>query len=183
MFKIVYALAAVLTLWSSASFAEQICPKQLLSHMQIKLEKGFVRQDLDGFQNIVHRLDANKDSHLSLEEYSKNSHFRNNPAGTLGFFGAADMNRDGKMSINEYAWQRIITDEARKIYFAMDRNQDRRVSREEFIRNSIVRDQKLAAQIFKCLDTNQNNELVLPEYLRRWGRLVRSNRTFKDLYQ
>ena len=40
----------------------------------------------------------------------------------MGFFRAADTNRDSQMSVDEYAWQRIITDEAREIFFAMDKN-------------------------------------------------------------
>ena len=45
------------------------------------------------------------------------------------------------MSADEYAWQKIITDEARKIFFAMDNNKDRRVSKSEFIdyRNIVLK--------------------------------------------
>ena len=104
--------------------------------------------------------------HLSLEEYSKNQTFRGNPraltvnprpeyncncfqftkiyfSGLLTFI----VNKSKKtgmvqMSADEYAWQRIITDEARKIFFAMDNNKDRRVSKSEFIdyRNIVSKD-------------------------------------------
>ena len=112
----------------------------------------------------------------------KTKHFRNNPAGRRGFFFAADMNRDGLMSVNEYAWQRIITDEAKKIYFAMDIDRNRRVSREEFIQNLVVSDKSLAAKIFRGLDTNSNGELFLPEYLRVWARWARAGRELRSLY-
>jgi len=36
-----------------------------------------------------------------------------------------------------------------------------------------VRDPKLAEAIFKALDTNNNGELVIPEYLRVWGQWAR----------
>jgi hypothetical protein len=36
-----------------------------------------------------------------------------------------------------------------------------------------IKDPKLAAAIFKALDTNGNGELVIPEYLRVWGKWAR----------
>ena len=162
--------------------AENLTPKQIMTHLQIKLEKGISAADLSGFRSIVQRLDLDGNGQLSLDEYSKNSHFRRNSRGTRGFFGAADMNKDGQMSANEYAWQRIITDEARKIYSAMDTDHDRRVTRNEFIQNTIVLNKSVAAQIFQKLDTNGNDELNLPEYLRNWSRWARSDGQLGSLY-
>jgi Ca2+-binding EF-hand superfamily protein len=167
---------------ASAAFADGLSPKQIMTHMKIKLEMGFSAEDIVGFRRIARRLDLDGNGKLSLDEYAKNSHFRGNPRGARGFFGAADANKDGQMSANEYAWQRIITDEARKIYSAMDADHDRRVSRKEFIQNGIVRNKSIAEQIFKKLDTNGNGELNLPEYLRNWSRWARSERIFKSLY-
>ena len=117
----------------SASHADNLTPYQIMMHMQIKLEKGVSRKDLFRFRDIVQRLDLDGNGQLNLKEYEKNPHFLGNPRGTRGFFGAADINRDGEMSLNEYAWQRIITDEARKIIFTMDKDGDRHVSRTEFL--------------------------------------------------
>lgn len=162
--------------------AESVKPLDLIVHMKIQLENGISEKTKDGFRRIVARLDLDGDGKLSLKEYAKNKHFRNNPAGTRGFFAGADTNRDGFMSLNEYAWQRIITDEAKKIYFLMDTDGNRRVSREEFIKNLIVQDRDVSKRIFSRLDTNGNNELVLPEYLRVWSRWARAGRTFGSLY-
>lgn len=165
-----------IAIWQGESKAEDLTPPQIMSYMQAKFERGFTADQIAGFRIIVGRLDSDGDGHLSLDEYAKNTHFRNNPRGTRGFFGAADMNRDGLMSANEYAWQRIITDEARKFYFAMDADNNRRVTRGEFLKNSIVRDRVIAEKIFQGLDTNGNGELILPEYLPVWGRWARTGR-------
>jgi len=162
--------------------AEKLTPYQIMTHMQIKLEKGFTQKDLDGFRAIVQKLDLDNNDHLSIDEYAKNPHFRGNPRGTQGFFRAADMNQDGQMSVNEYAWQRIITDEARKILFALDSNQDRRVSKSEFLENKILRSRDIAEKIFEAFDTDGNGELNLPEYLRKWSRWARSGRQLGELY-
>ena len=162
--------------------AENLSPRQIMDYMQIKLEKEFTQKDLVGFRKIVNKLDLDGNGSLSIEEYGKNPHFRGNPRGTQGFFRAADMDQDGQMSVNEYAWQRIITDEARKIYFAMDRNKDRRVSKPEFLDNKILRKRNIAESIFTAFDTDGNGELILPEYLRKWSRWARSGRQLGSLY-
>lgn len=169
-------IVALAVSWTVGVGAEGLSPVQIMAHMQAKFERGVTAEDIAGFHRIVRRLDENGDGHLSLDEYSKNSHFRGNPRGTRGFFAAADMNRDGLMSANEYGWQRVITDEARKIFFAMDVDSDRRVARKEFLQSPIVRDKGIAEIIFRGLDTDGNAELTLPEYLRVWGRWARAGR-------
>ena len=88
----------------SASHDNNLTPYQIMTHMQIKLEKGVSQKDLFRFRDIVQRLDLDGNGQLNLKEYEKNPHFQGNPRGTRGFFGAADTNRDGEMSLNEYAW-------------------------------------------------------------------------------
>ncbi|MEE2956213.1 MAG: hypothetical protein VX780_08790 [Pseudomonadota bacterium] len=161
---------------------EKISPAEVMNVLQVKFEKSISAEKLLEFKRNVARLDFDKDGKLSFKEYKENKHFRNNPAGKRGFFFAADMNRDGLMSVNEYAWQRIITDEAKKIYFTVDIDRNRRVSRQEFIQNVIVSDKRLAGKIFRGLDTNSNGELFLPEYLRVWARWARASRVLRSLY-
>ena len=167
----------------SASHANKLTPYQIMTHMQIKLEKGVSQKDLFRFRDIVQRLDLDGNGQLNLKEYEKNPHFRGNPRGTRGFFGAADINRDGEMSLNEYAWQRIITDEARKIIFTMDKDGDRHVSRTEFLQNKIMSSKATLERIFIAFDTDENGELSLPECLRKWSKWARDGRNFGPLYK
>ena len=154
-----------------------------MMHMQIKLEKGVPQKVLSSFRDIVQRLDLDGNGQLNLEEYEKNPHFRGNPRGTRGFFGAADVNRDGKMSLNEYAWQRIITDEARKLFFTMDKDGNRHVSKTEFLQSKITSSKAISEKIFVAFDTDENGELSLPECLRKWSQWAREGRKFGSLYK
>jgi Ca2+-binding EF-hand superfamily protein len=167
----------------SESRAEKLTPYQIMTHMQIKLEKDVSQKILSGFRNIVQKLDLDGNGQLNLDEYAKNPHFRGNPRGTRGFFGAADVNRDGQMSLNEYAWQRIITDEARKIFFAMDKNGNRHVSQTEFLQNKNIPSKATLEKIFIAFDTDENGELSLPECLRKWSQWARDGRKFGSLYK
>ena len=182
-FKLLTIITGLITgLVVSNSRAENLTPHQIMTYMQIKLEKGISQNVLSGFRDIVERLDLDGNGQLNLDEYARNSHFRGNPRGTRGFFGAADTNRDEQMSLNEYAWQRIITDEARTIFFAMDSDRDRHVSRKEFLQNKIVNSKATAEKIFIAFDTDESGDLSLPEYLRKWSRWARNGRKFGSLY-
>ena len=177
MITCVFALLVV-----SNSRAENLTPHQIMTHMKIKLGKGGSQKVLSEFRDIVRMLDLDNNGELNLHEYAKNPHFQGNPRGTRGFFGAADINRDGQMSLNEYAWQRIITDEARKIFFALDRDRSRHVSQNEFLQNKIISSKAIIEKIFIAFDTDGNGELSLPEYLRKWSLWARNGRKFGSLY-
>ena len=43
----------------------------------------------------------------------------------------------------------------------------------EFLASGKLKDRKLAKGVFKALDTNGDGELVIPEYLRVWGKWAR----------
>ena len=44
----------------------------------------------------------------------------------------------------------------------------------EFLASGKLKDRKLAKGVFKALDTNGDGELVIPEYLRVWGKWTRN---------
>ncbi len=90
-----------------------------------------------------------------------------------GIFRASDTNNDRSVSRQEYVLNRRITDEAKAIMAKMDKNGDRKISQKEFIEHSGIEDKSVAASIFKMLDTNSDGLTVTPEYLRVWGAWAR----------
>jgi Ca2+-binding EF-hand superfamily protein len=89
-----------------------------------------------------------------------------------GIFRASDANGDGTVSEKEYVTNRIITDEAKEIMAKMDEDDDGKVGQKEFIGNSGLPGD-LSKAVFNEFDTDGNGELVIPEYLRVWGRWAR----------
>jgi hypothetical protein len=55
----------------------------------------------------------------------------------------------------------------------MDANGNNRLTAKELLGSGKLKDEKLANEVFKALDTNEDRELVIPEYLRVWGRWAR----------
>jgi Ca2+-binding EF-hand superfamily protein len=89
-----------------------------------------------------------------------------------GIFRASDANGDDVVSEEEYITNRIITDEAKVIMSGMDADSDGRVAQEEFLEHSGL-PKDLSNAVFNEFDTDGNGELVIPEYLRVWGRWAR----------
>ena len=89
---------------------------------------------------------------------------------------ASDANGDGVVSEREYVVNRIITDEAKAILAKMDEDADGRVAQKEFLGHVRPPDD-LSEAVFNEFDTDGNGELVIPEYLRVWGRWARSGNT------
>lgn len=85
------------------------------------------------------------------------------PQSRRGIFQASDTNNDGY----------VITDEAKLIFSQMDTNSNNRLTAVEFLASGKLKDRKLAKGVFKALDTNGDGELVMPEYLRVWGKWAR----------
>ena len=56
----------------------------------------------------------------------------------------------------------------------MDANGNNRLTAVELVASGKLKDQKLANEVFKAMDTNGDGELIIPEYLRVWGRWARS---------
>jgi len=96
------------------------------------------------------------------------------PQARAGIFQASDSNKDDVVSEEEYVQNRIITDEAKEIFSSMDGNRDNKLTAKELLSSKMIKDEQLAGEIFKALDTNSDGSLVIPEYLRVWGRWARS---------
>ena len=96
------------------------------------------------------------------------------PQARQGIFKASDTNNDGFVTLDEYVENRIITDEAKKIFNEMDANQNGILTALELLKTGKIKDNQLAKEIFSALDTNNNKELIIPEYLRIWGKWARN---------
>ena len=90
-----------------------------------------------------------------------------------GIFRASDANGDGVVSKKEYVTNRIITDEAKAIMGRMDEDRNGTVAQQEFVAHSGL-PAELAKTVFNEFDTDGNGELVIPEYLRVWGKWARA---------
>jgi Ca2+-binding EF-hand superfamily protein len=119
-------------------------------------------KDIQQYKNIFNRMDSDGDSRLTEEQYVKNSRHLNETA-RRKIFAATDRNKDGIATEAEYVQNRIITDEAKSIYERMDKNDDGKLTKDEF-------DVK---EVFDEFDLNADGVLTLPEYLKVWGNWAR----------
>jgi len=74
---------------------------------------------------------------------------------------------------DEYVVNRVITDEAKSIFRAIDKNGDGRLIKEEFVTNAKIEDEALAAWVFEGFDLDGDGQLVIREYLPVWGQWAR----------
>lgn len=85
----------------------------------------------------------------------------------------SDSNLDGFVSEQEYIENRVFTNKAKMIFLSIDFNRDRKLTAKEFTGSGKFKDEKLALAVHLAFDANSDGELILPEYLRGWGRWVR----------
>jgi len=148
-------------------------PRQVLALFGYGGVQAATDRQVAGYRRIFGFLDADRDGLHSRQEYVEDGTFMNLRA-RQGIFAASDCNDDGFVSEAEYVENRIITDAGRAIFFEMDANRDDRLTAQEIVASRRFQDERLAEDAFKALDTNGDGELVLPEYLRVWGRWARS---------
>ena len=154
-------------------------PQQILSMIGTKGRAAVTDLQLAMYGRIFGFIDANGDGQHSRKEFVDDGRYMTREA-RQGIFRASDSNGDGIVSEAEYIENRIITDEAKAIFDEMDANGDRKLARKEFVASRKLKDEDLAKAVFRALDSNDNGELVVPEYLRVWGRWARIGRTTHD---
>ena len=147
----------------------------VLGRLGAKLERGTASRTLDDYSSQFDRADSNRDGKHTTREYVENGRYLT-PQARSGIFRAADGNGDGVVTRAEYILNRIITDEAKRIVQGMDDDQDGRVERAEFLEHStkLLSDKTLAVQVFSALDRNTDGVILVPEYLRVWGKWARA---------
>ena len=126
---------------------------------------------LEEYRRIFGFIDANDDGNLSTKEFVEDGRYMTRQA-RQGIFRASDANGDDVVSKREYVTNRIITDEAKAIMAKMDKDSDGKVTREEFVEHCGL-PEDLSNDVFNEFDTDGNGEVVIPEYLRVWGRWAR----------
>jgi len=147
-------------------------PQQILARLGYGGIEAATDRQIANYRRVFGFLDTNRDGRHSKQEYVEDGTFMSR-RNRQGIFAASDSNHDGFVSEAEYIENRIITDEAKEIFSAMDRDRDGRLTAQELIASERLGDDELAEDVFEALDTNGNGELTVPEYLRVWGRWAR----------
>jgi Ca2+-binding EF-hand superfamily protein len=148
----------------------------ILKRLGAKMEKDLSDAQIRQYQGHFNRMDQNGDGAHSKVEFIGNGSYLN-PQSRRGIFNAADRDRNGVVTRAEYILNRIITDEGKAIVQAMDDDRDGVVERAEFLKHATVSlsDADLAMAVFDAFDSNGDDEIVVPEYLRVWGQWARSD--------
>ena len=147
-------------------------PKKILEAFGYKGVEAVGEGQRANYRRVFGFLDADRDKRHSKKEYVEDGRYMTREA-RQGIFRAADSNQDGFVSEEEYVVNRIITDEAKEIFFKMDLNDDSRLTTKEFMASKTFQDPKLAKAVFQVLDLNGDGALIIPEYLRVWGQWAR----------
>lgn len=151
-------------------------PQQILTMFGAKGRNAATDRQLSNYRRLFGFTDTNGDSRHSQQEYIDNGRYLNRQA-RQGIFRASDSNNDGFVSAQEYVENRVITDEAKEIFERMNINDDSYLTRVEFLATTPIKDENLARVVFQALDSNNDDELIIPEFLRVWGRWARDGRT------
>lgn len=145
---------------------------EILKMLGGRREDGATDEQLGSYVGAFNTCDRDGDGKHTKKEYIEDGHYLT-PRARRGIFRASDNNADGRVTTVEYVLNRILTDEAKRIVQAMDADKNGTVQKAEFLRGSPISDRRLGEQVFKALDTNGDGELLIPEYLRVWGRWAR----------
>ncbi len=148
-------------------------PRQILVMFKFKGLVAITDGQWASYRRVFGFLDADRDGRHSKQEYIVNGVHMNEQS-RRGIFAASDSDKDGYVSEAEYVHNRIITDEAKEIFYRMDSNHDSRLTEKEMIAGGHFKDENLAKAVFKALDINGDGRLIIPEYLRVWGGWARS---------
>lgn len=148
-------------------------PQQILAMLGAKGRDSVTDDQLATYRRIFGFMDANGDGQHSKQEFVEEGRYLTRQA-RQGIFRASDSNDDGVVSVEEYIENRVITDEAKTIFAAMDADGDGNLTKKEFVVSEKFKDHGLAKVVFAALDSDGDGRLGVPEYLRVWGRWARN---------
>lgn len=147
--------------------AGSLSPSEILATLGAKGRAGRTAEQLTAYRQTFGFLDADGDGGVTLEEYLENSIFPE-PDSARGVFGATDRDGSGIVSMEEYVENRIITDEAKEIFSALDSNDDGRITAPEFASGSPFEAHQ-QFDVFRRFDTSMDGAIGQVEFLRVWG--------------
>ena len=149
-------------------------PRQVLNLFGFQGILGITDQQVASYRRVFGFGDANRDGRHSKKEYIEDGFYLTKQS-RQGIFRASDSDGDGFVTEVEYVINRMITDEAKEIFHKLDTNKDNKLTAKEIIASGKFKDEKLAQAAFKALDVDGSKSLVIPEYLRVWGRWARAD--------
>ena len=149
-------------------------PRHILNLFGYRGVLGITDQQMAGYRRVFGFGDANRDGRHSKKEYIEDGFYLTKQS-RQGIFRASDSDGDGFVTEVEYVINRMITDEAKEIFYKLDANRDSKLTAKEIINSGKFKDEKLAQAVFKALDVDGSKSLVIPEYLRVWGRWARAD--------
>jgi hypothetical protein len=141
--------------------------QEVKQYLALLGEKGLAAgspQEIAEYERVFHSLDLDKDQKLTKTEYIEKGRY-----GTVrmrtGIFRATDRNTDGILTKREYVDNRIITDEAKRIFATVDADNDRSATADEFVAALKTPEKCEALRLFKLLDINADGTIGMIEYL------------------
>ena len=149
-------------------------PRQVLNLFGFQGILGITDQQVASYRRVFGFSDINRDGRHSKKEYIEDGFYLTKQS-RQGIFRASDSDGDGFVTEAEYVINRMITDEAKEIFHKLDTNKDNKLTPREIIASGKFKDEKLAQAAFKALDVDGSKSLVIPEYLRVWGRWARAD--------
>ena len=149
-------------------------PRQVLNLFGFQGILGITDQQVASYRRVFGFSDINRDGRHSKKEYIEDGFYLTKQS-RQGIFRASDSDGDGFVTEVEYVINRMITDEAKEIFHKLDTSRDSKLTAKEIIASGKFKDEKLARKVLTALDINGDGSLVIPEYLRVFGRWARAD--------
>lgn len=147
-------------------------PQRVLRMLGARGAAGYSADEISQFHRVFGFNDADGDGKLTRQEYVEDGRYMT-PRARAGIFRAMDRDRDDLVTEREYVENRIITDEARKVFDRLDTDGDRVLTEHEFTGPSGIEDERAAREAFRAFDGDGDGAVGLIELLRIWGDVAR----------
>jgi len=131
------------------------------------------------YQLIFSSIDQDGDGYATRDEYVKQGRYLNEQS-RAGIFRASDRDGDQVLSAKEYVENRIITDEAKEIFWGLQMDDNNTVDHSELAKALAHVDGVNVDAIFRQFDINEDDQWQMIEFLQVWGNLARQDSDWVD---